>query len=37
VADALRPLAIEVTAMPLTRERLWRLTVSAGRLAASRV
>ncbi len=26
VADALRPLAIEATAMPLTRERVWRLT-----------
>jgi carbon-monoxide dehydrogenase large subunit len=24
VADALRPLAVEVTEMPLTRERLWR-------------
>ena len=24
VADALRPLGIEVTEMPLTRERLWR-------------
>jgi carbon-monoxide dehydrogenase large subunit len=36
VADALRPLAIEVTAMPLTRERLWRLTATAG-AAASRI
>ena len=24
VADALRPLAVEVKEMPLTRERLWR-------------
>jgi aerobic carbon-monoxide dehydrogenase large subunit len=29
VADALRPLSADVTAMPLTRERLWRLTPPA--------
>ena len=32
VADALRPLGVEVTEMPLTRERLWRQV----RAAASR-
>jgi aerobic carbon-monoxide dehydrogenase large subunit len=32
VADALRPLGVEVTEMPLTRERLWRRV----RAAASR-
>jgi carbon-monoxide dehydrogenase large subunit len=30
VADALRPLAAEITEMPLTRERLWRRLRDAG-------
>jgi carbon-monoxide dehydrogenase large subunit len=31
VADALRPLGVEVTEMPLTRERLWRRVRAAAR------
>jgi carbon-monoxide dehydrogenase large subunit len=31
IADALRPLGVEVTEMPLTRERLWRRVRAAAR------
>ena len=30
IADALRPLAVNITEMPLTRERLWRRIRAAG-------